>query len=77
MAKNEAKDPVYIVAAAGNTLPDVANVSTSLGYTNFANNKFQFTLTQSTTVSIGFLATMLTASGNQFWIVKEVMLKSL
>ncbi|MBT2561789.1 DUF5013 domain-containing protein [Pedobacter sp. ISL-68] len=77
MAKNEAKDPVYIVAAAGNTLPDVADVSTSLGYTNFANNKFQFTLTQSTTVSIGFLATMLTASGNQFWIVKEVMLKSL
>jgi len=77
MAKNEAKDPVYIVAAAGNTLPDVAEVSTSLGYTNFANNKFQFTLTQSTTVSIGFLATMLTASGNQFWIVKEVTLKSL
>ena len=75
MAKNEALDPVYIVAAAGNTLPDVANVATALGYTNFANNKFQFTLAQSTTVSLGFLATMTT--GNQFWIVKEVTLKSL
>ncbi|KQM76968.1 hypothetical protein ASE74_16990 [Pedobacter sp. Leaf216] len=75
MAKNEALDPVYIVAAAGNTLPDVADIATSLGYTNFANNKFQFTLAQSTTVSLGFLATMTT--GNQFWIVKEVTLKSL
>jgi hypothetical protein len=75
MAKNEALDPVYIVAAEGNTLPDIADISTSLGYTNFANNKFQFTLTQPKTVSLGFLATMTT--GNQFWIVKEVILKSL
>lgn len=75
MAKNEALDPVYIVASAGDTLPDVANVATSLGYTNFANNKFQFSLSQPTKVSIGFLASMTT--GNQFWIVKSVTLKSL
>ncbi len=75
MAKNEALDPVYIVSAAGDTLPDVADVATSLGYTNFANNKFQFSLTQPTKVSVGFLASMTT--GNQFWIVKSVTLKSL
>lgn len=75
MGKNEAIDPVYIVAAAGDTLPNVSSIATSLAYTNFANNKIQFTLTQTTKVSIGFLATM--TKGNQYWIVKGVSLKSL
>jgi hypothetical protein len=75
LAKNEALDPVYMVAAEGDILPDVAQISTSLAYTNFANKSIQFTLTKSTKVSLGFLATMTT--GNQFWIVKSVNLKSL
>ncbi|MFC1224820.1 DUF4998 domain-containing protein [Pedobacter sp. BG31] len=72
---NEAIDPVYIVAAVGNTLPNVNSISTAIAYTNFADKNLQFTLTQPTTVSIGFLATMTT--GNQYWIVKGVSLKSL
>ncbi|WP_406823615.1 DUF4998 domain-containing protein [Pedobacter sp. KACC 23697] len=72
---NEAIDPVYIVAAVGNTLPNVNAISTSIAYTNFADKNLQFTLTQPTTVSIGFLATMTT--GNQYWVVKGVSLKSL
>ena len=72
MAVNEAIDPVYIVAAAGNTLPDVVNISSALGYTGFQNSSFQFTVAQTQQVSIGFLATMTT--GNQFWIVKSVKL---
>ena len=36
---------MYIVAAAGNTLPDVANVSTALGYTGFQNLNMPITVT--------------------------------
>jgi Domain of unknown function/Domain of unknown function (DUF5013) len=75
IGSNGAIDPVYIVAAAGNTLPNVNAISSSIAYTNFADKNLQFTLTQPTTVSIGFLATMTT--GNQYWIVKGVSLKSL
>jgi hypothetical protein len=74
LAVNEAKDPVYIVAAEGDVLPNVDQVATSLAYTNFANKTIQFTLTQQKKVSIGFLATMVT--GNQFWIVKSINFKS-
>ncbi|WP_293785962.1 DUF4998 domain-containing protein [uncultured Pedobacter sp.] len=72
---NEALDPVYIVAAVGNTLPNVNAISTAIAYTNFADKNLQFTLTQTTTVSIGFLATMTT--GNQYWVVKGISLKTL
>ncbi|SDH58864.1 protein of unknown function [Pedobacter terrae] len=72
---NEAIDPVYIVAAVGNTLPNVNSISTAIAYTNFADKNLQFTLTQPTTVSIGFLATMTT--GNQYWVVKGISLKTL
>jgi Domain of unknown function/Domain of unknown function (DUF5013) len=75
IGSNGAIDPVYIVAAVGNTLPNVDAISSAIASTNFANKNLQFTLTQPTTVSIGFLATMTT--GNQYWIVKGVSLKSL
>lgn len=72
MGFNGSIDPVYIVAAAGTSLPDVANVSTALGYTGFQNSSFQFTVTQAQKVTIGFLATMTT--WNQYWVVKSVKL---
>ena len=72
MGWNGANDPVYIVAAAGATLPDVVNVSTALGYIGFQNSSFQFTVAQAQQVSIGFLATM--TNGNQYWVVKSVKL---
>lgn len=76
---NETVDPVYILAAAGTGLPDISDISSALGFTTFTPNlradetiKFQFTLTQPQTVSLGFLATMVT--GNQYWRVTSVKL---
>lgn len=75
----EALDPVYIVAAAGTTLPDISDLSTALGYSTFpsarntsATIQFSFTITQQQEVSFGFLATMV--SGNQYWRVPAVRL---
>jgi hypothetical protein len=75
----EALDPVYIVAAAGTTLPDISDLSTALGYTTFptkvgttATIQFTFTLTQQEQVTLGFLATMV--SGNQYWRVPSLKL---
>jgi hypothetical protein len=75
----EALDPVYVVAAAGNTLPDISNISTALGYTLFpstvrtnATLHFTFTLPTQQAVSLGFLATMV--SGNQYWRITKVKL---
>ncbi|SEO07697.1 protein of unknown function [Mucilaginibacter gossypiicola] len=77
----EALDPVYIVAAAGTTLPDVSDVASALGTGRFntktgTNETVQvpFTLTQPQTVSLGFLSTM--QSGNQYWRVTSVKLIS-
>jgi hypothetical protein len=75
----EALDPVYIVAAADVTLPDISNISNALGYTRFpstvktsATLQVMFTVTQQQTISLGFLATMV--SGNQYWRVPSVKL---
>ena len=72
IGRDESIDPVYIVAAAGATLPDVVDISGSLGYSKFQNLSFQFTVAQTQQVSIGFLATMTT--WNQYWVVKSVKL---
>jgi len=75
----EALDPVYVVAAAGSTLPDVSNVIGALGYTKVTSSRyvsetiqFPFTVSQQQSVSLGFLATM--TSGNQYWRVAKVRL---
>jgi hypothetical protein len=75
----EALDPVYIVAAAGTTLPDISNLSDALGYGTFpsaryisATIQFSFAIAQEQEVSLGFLATMV--SGNQYWRVPAVRL---
>ncbi|WP_343691277.1 DUF4998 domain-containing protein [Chitinophaga sp.] len=75
----EALDPVYIVAAAGSTLPDVSGVGTALGYGTFpsarsvsATVEFKFTLTQEEQVTLGFVTSMV--SGNQYWRVGSVRL---
>jgi hypothetical protein len=69
--------PVYIVAAAGNTLPDAADLaSQSLGYgmlTDAPEAKFDFTLTAPSEISIGFVATMSSPDG-EFWMLTGVQL---
>jgi hypothetical protein len=55
-------DNVYLVVAAGDGLPDVANIATAInsikiGGTSAANLKVKFTLTQRSQVSVGYLAT--------------------
>ncbi len=75
----EALDPVYIVAAAGSSLPDISGLSGALGYGAFPTSRyvsatvsFKFTLDQEQEVTLGFLATM--TSGNQYWRVGSVKL---
>lgn len=75
----EALDPVYAVAAVGNTLPDISGLPTAAGYIPFPTTRFasytvqcQFTITQPQAVSLGFVATM--TSGNQYWRVPSVKL---
>ncbi|RXK85526.1 DUF4998 domain-containing protein [Filimonas effusa] len=70
----------YIVAAAGNTVPDVANYATSLAYKKMTDNSMNntdqsisFTLQQSTEVAIGFIATM--TNSTQGVRIKAVRLK--
>jgi len=58
---NSGSDPRYIVAAAGESLPDIENVSSALGSASFAgvgndgNVSFEFSLAEPTTVSAGFV----------------------
>jgi hypothetical protein len=66
----------YIVAASGTTIPNAANVSTALGYTNItphnanagaalsATISCNFTLTQATQVSLGLLVNL--GSGGEY-----------
>ncbi|MFF5380638.1 DUF4998 domain-containing protein [Pedobacter suwonensis] len=77
----EALDPVYVVVASGNTLPDISSLSTALSFKRFSSKLYTdeviqvpFTLTQSQAVSLGFLSTM--QSGNQYWRVTAVSLLS-
>ncbi|WP_343523092.1 DUF4998 domain-containing protein [Pedobacter sp.] len=45
----------YIAVAAGNTLPNVTDIPTAaIAYANIADGELNFSLTQQTTVSIGF-----------------------
>lgn len=59
---NNGADPRYIVAAVGETLPDIADLGTALASTNFAGlgndaaTSIEFTLDAPTKVSAGFLA---------------------
>jgi hypothetical protein len=85
--KNGFNNPVYIAAAAGNTLPDATAVPTSsLGYFSMVSThldagasdtfpSFSFTLTQTTQVSLGFVISNMTTTG-EFWRVKSVKLVS-
>jgi len=58
---NNGSDPRYIVAAAGTTLPDIADLSSALASTNFAglgndgSTSIEFTLAAPTKVSAGFV----------------------
>lgn len=86
--RNNFKNPVYIAAATGAVLTDAANVPTSsLGYFSMVSThldvgaydtfpSFTFTLTQSTQISIGFVISNMTTSG-EFWRVRGVKLESI
>ena len=58
---NEGNDPRYLVAAVGNTLPDVANVSSALASVSFvgvsttASRTINFSITEPTEISVGIL----------------------
>lgn len=60
-AVNRGTDPRYVVVAAGNTLPDLANLSTALASVSFVTSvdrfsvKTTFSLDKQTTVSLGLL----------------------
>lgn len=68
-------DPIYIAASAGTTLPDAANISTALGYFKMIPDgqyysgglgktySCNFSLTQPTKVSLGFVVNM---TGNSY-----------
>lgn len=61
-------DNTYIVVSDGNGLPDVAQVTTAIGYTKIFNGKpvtsmkVEFTITQRKEISMGYLTTQ--ADGN-------------
>jgi len=66
---------VYIAAALGTTLPDVADIpAQSLGFATLGNKTFKFSLTQETQITFGFVASM---SGDGYWRVTNVNLSSL
>ncbi len=63
----------YIAVAAGNTLPDVANIPTdAIAYTNISSGELNFSLTQQTIVSIGFAVSI--ANTGQYIKVRSVKL---
>lgn len=75
LGNNGFTGPVYITAAVGTTLPDGAQVpANSLGYASLKDKQFEFTLTEPTQVSIGFVANM--GTGGEYWRVKSVKLFS-
>lgn len=58
---NRGNDPRYLVAAVGDSLPDIADISSSLSYVSFASTgdlftvETSFSLSQPTKVSLGLL----------------------
>lgn len=63
----------YIAVAAGNTLPDVSNIPTAaIAYANISDGQLNFSLSQQTTVSIGFAVSI--ANTGQYIKVGSVKL---
>jgi hypothetical protein len=55
---NDNGDPnAYIVATAGNEISNIENLSSAIGSTRVKNNRFEFVLSQTTTVSLGLVLT--------------------
>lgn len=60
-------EATYVAVAEGSSLPDVENIATAAGYYKLKDNNDKlatvpFTLTQTTTVTLGFVATMISPS---------------
>lgn len=63
----------YIAVAVGNTLPDVTNIpTTAIAYSNISSGELNFSLSQQTTVSIGFAVSI--DNSGQYIKVKSVKL---
>ncbi|MBB6236379.1 hypothetical protein HDC90_000990 [Pedobacter sp. AK013] len=63
----------YIAVAAGNTLPNVTDIpAAAIAYANIADGELNFSLTQQTTVSIGFAVSI--DNSGQYIKVKSVKL---
>ncbi|MBO9674083.1 MAG: DUF5013 domain-containing protein [Sphingobacteriaceae bacterium] len=63
----------YIAVAAGNTLPNVTDIpAAAIAYANIADGELNFSLTQQTTVSIGFAVSI--DNSGQYIKVKTVKL---
>ena len=72
LGRNGFSSPVYLVAAAGSTLPDATLVPVnSIGFAPLINKHFDFTITNPTQISIGFVADM---RKDEYWRVKSVKL---
>ncbi|NQX42286.1 DUF5013 domain-containing protein [Pedobacter steynii] len=72
LGNNSFSNPVYVVAAAGSTLPDVALVPVnSIKFASLKDQRFDFIINEPTQVSIGFVANM---TGDEYWRVKSVKL---
>ena len=69
----------YLVAAAGNTLPDSEQIDEALGYTamkpkgSVSSNSMTFILAEETTLSIGLVVNM---SGNSCMALQKFILKT-
>ncbi|WP_168202486.1 DUF4998 domain-containing protein [Pedobacter sp. KBS0701] len=63
----------YIAVAAGNTLPNVTNIPTAaIAYSNISSGELNFSLSQQTTVSIGFAVSI--DNSGQYLKIKSVKL---
>lgn len=64
---NTGTNPRYIVAASGSTIPDIASIGTALTSASFVSltkASIQFTLTETTSVSLGIIVSFTAISNN-------------
>lgn len=68
---NQSVGMVNVVVAAGNGIPDIANISSAIASGTLENTNFQFTITQRQLVSIGILANIF---GDHALVIKSFKL---
>ena len=66
---------VFIAAAAGASLPNTDNLSSALASADWKSGPISFTLTQTTQVTMGFVATIGESNGEYFRVNKVQLYK--